>query len=173
MQRTLISRGLAVVFVFAVAATAALNPASAVGQHPVHRRVVAHGKWVDPGQTIDNVTPTADGSMYVVTMHGGTHATGRFAGDSSYTMTLLYDPVSQDSIGFAKETYRATLDGFGQGHVTLAERVQVGGDGWIFITARIVAGDGVFSGAHGHARFTGQGGPSAGPASGQFTIWFT
>jgi hypothetical protein len=167
MQRTLIGRGLAAVFTVAVCLAAATSPATA----STHRRVVSHGNWVDPGQTVDSATPVGDGSLYVVALHGGTHATGRFSGDSSYTMVLLYDPATQASAGFARETYTATLGGIGRGHLTLSERVQVDGDGSIVVAGPVVAGDGAFKGAHGYARFTGEGPPAGGYESGAYTIW--
>ena len=151
------ARGLAVVSALlaafgaaAPAATAATPPAD-----PVPSRVlIVHSTWSDPGPVIDAATPRADG-RYLVEAHGGTHATGSFAGDSTYRLSLVFDPATGLSIGRNTETWTATVAGRGGGHLNFAEHVHQEGDGSVRVTGVVTGGDGVFAGATGFGVWTG------------------
>lgn len=172
MKRTLIRRGLVVVCAGLVAGalTAAPAMASSSRGRSHHHRVVASGGWTDPGTTIVSVTPQGD--KYLVDATGSTTTTGGFAGTSSYTMRLLWDPVSLASSGHVDETFTASLAGRGSGHLVLSEHIDTKGDGSTEVRGRIVGGDGVFRGADGFVRFVGHTDPSgSSPASGTYRVW--
>src|SRR3954470_5298396 len=143
MSRTLTSRGLAVVFASLAVLGLSAGPASAWGGHSVHRHhiVVETGTWVDPGATIDRITPNAELTAAKVDMHGGTIAKGAFAGTSSYTLSVNYDIATGVSDGRGRETYAASLAHRGRGHVTFAEHVHVAGNGDTVVIGIIVGGD--------------------------------
>jgi hypothetical protein len=173
MSRTLISRGLAVVFaalmVLGVApGTASARPKDQHGRHHVELT----GTWNDPGAILDGISPTVYPTQVLIPMHGGTIATGGFAGTSTYVLTALFDTTTNVSVGNAVETYTAGIAGRGSGHVTFDERVQVNGDGTEAVTGTIIAGDGVFAGARGYARFTGNTDPTGpNPGTGPYRMW--
>jgi hypothetical protein len=170
MKRTLTSRGLAVVFVCAAVSGLLVGPASAARSRLAPRTaVVASGTWTDPGPTITSVTP--EGDKYLIDFTGSTTSSGDFTGTSAYTMSLLWDPATNDSRGSERETWSATLAGYGSGHLTLAERDEVNGDGSLLVTGRIIGGDGVFRGAVGFAAWTGTTDPSgSSPSSGTYQM---
>jgi hypothetical protein len=162
MRRTLTGRGLAVVSVLlaGVLSPAALAAATPSSPDPVpYRVVVARGTWTDPGPVIDTTTPRPDGKI-LVEAHGGTHATGTFAGDSTYHLTVVFDPATGLTVGRNIETWNASIAGRGSGHLTFAEHVHQDGDGSIRVTGIVTGGDGVFTGATGLAVWTGSFGPT-------------
>jgi hypothetical protein len=121
---------------------------------------------------IDSATPRADGK-YLAQLHGGTHATGSFAGDSTYRMTLVYDPTTGMSVGSTTETWTATVAGRGSGHVIFAEHAHQDGDGSVRVTGVVTGGDGVFAGATGFGVWTGAfaaSGSDSGPGQGTSTM---
>ena len=120
MSRTLISRGLAVVFTSLVVLGLAPGTASARPNGFEHGRhhVELSGTWTDPGAILDGISPTVYPTQVLIPMHGGTIATGGFAGTSTYVLTVLFDTATNVSIGNAIETYTASIAGRGSGHVT-------------------------------------------------------
>jgi hypothetical protein len=174
MRRTLTSCGLAVVIVTATALSLTGGTASARDGHghgPHH--LVLTGTWVDPGPAIDSVNGTAYPDRYLVIGHGGTSINGGFAGQSTYSLTDLFDVTTNDSNGFAIETFDAAVAGHGSGHVTFSERITLdGATGTEVISGPMVAGDGLFAGAHGYVRYEGSTDPS-GPANatGTYRMW--
>src|SRR5262245_40097892 len=79
------------------------------------------GTWTDPGVTIDNITPAAPD--FAVALHGNTTVSGAFAGTSSYSFTLRFNPKDGKSHGPGQETFTASLDAMGSGTVTFAEQL--------------------------------------------------
>jgi len=146
------------------------TPPAATATDPVPYRIVElHGRWVDPGQEIDAITTRRDGKL-VVSMHGGTHSTGAFAGDSTYgLLQVVFDPTTGDAIGSCTENYAATI-ARGSGHVTFAEHVHQDGDGPTRVTGVVTGGDGVFTGATGFAVWTGSRDAATKAATGSYTI---
>ena len=175
MFRNRTGRGLAVVSALLVAFGAAAPAANATTPpaDPVPSRVlIVHSTWSDPGPVIDSATPRADGK-YLAQLHGGTHATGSFAGDSSYRMTLVFDPTTGMSVGSNTETWTATVAGRGSGHVIFAEHAHQDGDGSVRVTGVVTGGDGVFAGATGFGVWTGAfagSGSDSGPGQGTSTM---
>jgi len=173
MFRTLTGRGLTVVSALLITLGPAVSAAAGPTRppDPVPDRVVAvHSAWTDPGAVVDSMTPRSDGRFRILA-HGATHATGSFAGDSTYRMTLVFDPTTGDAVGSNTETWTASIAGRGGGHLTFAEHVHQSGDGAVRVTGVVTGGDGVFAGATGLAVWTGAFGPSGtGPGQGTSTM---